>query len=314
MIVFASLASADHHQSPSAASPKPPRHVLISDDQAGHVIILDEKGDIRFRHPIRNLHDLHVLPNGNYLFQTDFQNLIEVTPDNQTVWTYNAGESNGNAGKRVEVHAFQPLPSGNIMIAESGPARIIEIDRAGNITHQIKLTVNNPNPHTDTRLARKLPNGNYLVAHASDGAVREYNPTGQVVWEYNIPLFGRDRKPGHDTEAFGNEPYAALRLPNGNTLISTGNGHSVLEVTPDKQIAWAIHQNDLPGITLAWVTTLQVLPNGNVLIGNCHAGPSNPQLIEVNRDKQVLWTLKDHTNLADATTNSILLNQPGSIH
>ena len=47
-----------------------------------------------------------------------------------------------------------------------------------------------------------------------------------------------------------------MRLVNGNTLIATGNGHSVLEVTPEKEIIWQINQNDLPGITLAWVTTL----------------------------------------------------------
>ncbi len=77
------------------------------------------------------------------------------------------------------------------------------------------------------------------------------------------------------------------------TLIGTGNGHSILEVTPAKQIAWSLHQNDLPGIQLAWVTSLQVLPGGNILINNCHAGPKNPQLIEVSRDKNVVWKFLD---------------------
>jgi len=34
-----------------------------------------------------------------------------------------------------------------------------------------------------------------------------------------------------------------------------------------------------------------VLPNGNIVFGNTHAGPDNPQLIEVTRDKKVVWTL-----------------------
>ena len=38
---------------------------------------------------------------------------------------------------------------------------------------------------------------------------------------------------------------------------------------------------------------MQVLPNGNFVIGNCHAGPENPQLIEVTRDKKVVWTFRD---------------------
>ena len=40
-------------------------------------------------------------------------------------------------------------------------------------------------------------------------------------------------------------------------------------------------------------TTLELLPNGNLIIGNTHATPENPQLIEVTRDKKVVWTFKD---------------------
>jgi hypothetical protein len=29
------------------------------------------------------------------------------------------------------------------------------------------------------------------------------------------------------------------------------------------------------------------------MIGNCHAGPDNPQIIEVNKDKQVVWSFKN---------------------
>jgi hypothetical protein len=41
------------------------------------------------------------------------------------------------------------------------------------------------------------------------------------------------------------------------------------------------------------VTTVEALPNGNVIFGNSHAGPENPQLIEVTRDKKVVWTFKN---------------------
>ena len=58
---------------------------------------------------------------------------------------------------------------------------------------------------------------------------------------------------------------------------------------------------ELPGIRLAWVTTLHQLPNGNRIVGNCHAGPENPQLIEVTRDKKVVWTFADHALVKSAT-------------
>jgi hypothetical protein len=67
----------------------------------------------------------------------------------------------------------------------------------------------------------------------------------------------------------------------------------VIEVNPAGEIVWSVDQKELPGVTLAWVTTLHVLPNGHIVIGNCHAGPKNPQLIEVTRDKKVVWTFRD---------------------
>ena len=130
---------------------------------------------------------------------------------------------------------------------------------------------------------------------------------GKVVWDYPVPLFGQKPHGSTVAEAWGNAVFAAVRLPSGNTLISTGNGHSVLEVTPDKKIVWHVKQDDLPGIKLAWVTTLQVLTNGNIVLGNCHAGPANPQVIEITRDKRVVWTFRDWTNFGDATSNSAVL-------
>ena len=41
------------------------------------------------------------------------------------------------------------------------------------------------------------------------------------------------------------------------------------------------------------MTTVDPLPNGNVIFGNSHAGPDHPQLIEVTRDKKVVWTFKN---------------------
>ncbi len=171
------------------------------------------------------------------------------------------------------------------MIAESGVARIIEVDRNGRLLKEIPLVVDHPSTHSDTRLVRSTGSGTYLVAHESDGKVREYDrESGRVVWEYEVPMFGKQAKNGHGPEAFGNRLFTALRLTSGNTLIATGNGHSVLEVTPEKEIVWQIHQDDLPGIRLAWVTTLEVLPNGNRVIGNCHAGPGQPLLIEIESE------------------------------
>jgi outer membrane protein assembly factor BamB len=282
----------------------------------GKLAIVDRAGDIEWQMPWGGIHDIHVLDNGHIMVQQGAATVAEIDPaTKQVVWSYDSSKENGNAGRRVVVHAFQPLADGRVMIAESGVARIIEINRDGKLLKEIKLKVEHPSTHSDTRLVRKLNSGNYLVCHEADGAVREYDgQSGRVVWEYDVPLFGRPRRDGHGPEAFGNQCFAAVRLENGNTLIATGNGHGVLEVTPAKKIVWQIHQNDLPGITLAWVTTLEVLPNGHYAIGNCHAGPDNPLLIELDpKTKKVVWTFDQFDRFGNSVPNTQLLDVEGDV-
>lgn len=281
----------------------------------GRLAIVAPDGEIEWEMPWGGIHDIHVLENGHIMVQERFQKIVEIDPaTKEVVWSYDAAKSNGNTGKRMEIHAFQPLANGNIMIAESGPARIIEVDREGKLLHEVMLKVDNPHPHRDTRLARKIANGNYLVCHEADGAVREYDgQSGDVVWEYIVPMFDKEAKPGHGPEAFGNAVFSALRLSNGNTLIGTGNGHSVLEVNPEKEIVKELHQKDLPNITLAWVTTLEVLDNGNLVIGNCHAGPGQPLLVELDaKTHDVVWTFDQFAAFGNSVSNSLLLDAAGS--
>ncbi|MCM8525284.1 MAG: DUF1549 domain-containing protein, partial [Lentisphaeraceae bacterium] len=290
------------------ASFKPAGHRILAADK-GIIGIVGFDGKLEWKHKAHSVHDLQMLENGNVLFQINSTTVVEVDPKtNKKVFEYNSAEMNGNKGKKVEVHAFQRVENGLTMIAESGPGRIIEVDKSGKIVKSIKLKLNNPHPHRDTRQVEKLRNGNYLVTHEGDSTIREYDKSGKVVWEYEVPLFGKARKGGHGPEAWGNFAFASIRLPNGNTLIATGNGHSVIEVTPDKEIVWHLKQNDLKGITLAWVTTLELLPNGNYMIGNCHAGPNNPQIIEINKKKEVVWQFKDFQNFGNGLSNFQVLD------
>jgi hypothetical protein len=289
------------------------RKVLAADYSKKRIAIVNEAGKVEWEHPIRQSHDLHLLPTGNILFQTSWREIVEMTPDKKIVWKYDAGKMNGNEGKKVEVHAFQRLDGGLTMIAESGPGRIIEVDKQGRIRREVKLKLDQSNAHSDTRLVRKTRAGTYLVSHENDTCVREYNSEGKVIWEYEIPMFGKEAKRGHGLEAYGNRVYSAIRLPDGNTLIGTGNGHSVLEVTPGKKVVWSIHQNDLEGIQLAWVTTVARLPNGNTVIGNCHAGPENPQIIEVTSEKEVVWSFKDFDLFGNALASSEVLGVNGNV-
>jgi len=261
-----------------------PRRLLAADYQKKVIAIVNEKNEVEWQERIKDIHDVTVLPGGNILFQTDWTTIVEMSPEKGVVWKYDASKMNGNAGKKVEVHAFQRLADGVTMIAESGPGRIIEVDREGKPLKEVKLKLAKPDPHRDTRLVRKLENGNYLVAHEGEAAVREYDGGGKVVWEHKV----------------GSAVYSAMRLASGNTLIGCGNGNKVIEVNPAGEVVWKVEKNDLEGITLAWITMVNRLSNGNTLIVNCHAGPNNPQLIEVTPDKKVVWTFKDFERFGNA--------------
>lgn len=261
------------------------RRVVAADYEKKRLAVISPDGKVEWEHRIDDIHDLHVLPNGQLLFQTSWTRIVEIDPiTGEVVWQYDAAKSNGNAGRKVEVHAFQRLPDGVTMIAESGPGRIIEVDRDGKLLKEVKLKLAKPDPHRDTRLVRKLDTGNYLVAHESEGVAREYDPAGKVVWEHNV----------------GSKVYGVSRLANGNTLIGCGDGHRVLEVDKDGKEVWSLNEKDVPGVRLAWVTTAERLSNGNTLVVNCHAGPENPQIIEVTPDKKLVWSFKDFEHFGNA--------------
>ena len=284
----------------------PAYRVLASDK--GKVAIVDATGKVQWEYANKaQTHDLQLLPNGNVLLPLPKNTVGEVDKDGKIVWQFECKPKEGSKD-RVEIHAFQRLEDGLTMIAESGNRRIIEVDKDGKIVREVPLTVEKPSSHRDTRMVRKLANGNYLVCHEGDGKIREYEASGKVVWTYVMELGGRPRSPGHGVEGHGNEVFGAVRLPNGNTLIAGGNNNRVLEVNPKGEIVWKIDQSELPGIKLAWVTTLHVLPNGNIIVGNCHAGPENPQLFEITRDKKVVWTFKDFNTFGNGMASAHVLD------
>ena len=290
--------------------PGPPYRVLAQDK--GKIAIVDPSGRVEWEAPLRyTAHDIQLLPNGNILVPTDNVTIVEMTPDKKVVWKHVSRPKEPYKGA-VEIHAFQRLSDGLTMVAETGNKRIIEVDAEDRIVKEIPLVVDKPNSHRDTRRARKLSNGHYLVCHELDGIVREYDESGKVVWSYKLDMAGRPPKPGH--EGHGTEVFNAIRKPDGNTLIAGGNNNRVIEVNSTGEIVWSIDKNELPGIELFWVTSLQLKPNGNLIFGNTHAGPKNPQLIEVTRDKKVVWTFQDFKTFGNDLCASQVINvEPGVI-
>lgn len=293
-----------------AFSDKPVSHRFIAQDR-GHALIINAKGETEWEAPCPFVsHDISVLPNGNVLLHTGPATIVEMTPAKEVVWQYTSKPNPPYTGD-VEVHGFQRLKNGRTMIAETGNRRIIEVDKDGKIVAEVPITVDHPSSHRDTRRVRKLVNGNYLACHEGDGTVREYDPTGKVVWSYKLDLHDQPRVDGHD--GHGVEVFNAIRLPSGNTLIGGGNNNRVFEVTPEGKTVWSVERDELPGIHFCWITGLEVLPNGHIVVGNTHAGPNNPQIVEITRDKKVVWTFKDFERFGNDTVVFQLLDVKGKV-
>ncbi len=264
-----------------------PRAFFAADYEKKIAAVVNADNTIGLQLRIRDIHDAQPLPNGNWLLQTTFTEVVEVDGKGKEVWKYNPATDTG----KVEIHAFRRLENGLTMIAESGTSRIIEVNKVGAIVHSTPLKVSHPNPHRDTRLVRITPAGTYLVAHEGEKCIREYDREGVVVWEYEV----------------GSQLYSAIRLSNGNTLIGTGDGHRVIEVSKDKKVVWEVNESDLAGVKLAWITMVDRLPNGNTWIVNCHAGPNNPQILEVTPDKKVVWSFNDFERFGNALPVAIAI-------
>lgn len=172
------------------------------------------------------------------------------------------------------------LANGNTLIAEQGPCQVVEVDHAGKVVSTIKLTTSEEHFHRQVRNVHRLPSGNILAGHEGKGAIREVDPTGKLVWE----IKGIENAPD------------AWRLPSGNTLIACGTQARVIEVTPENKIVWEFAKSDAPELNLVWVASLQILKNGNYLVGNFLRGQEGKGVhaFEVTKDKKVVWKYDDH--------------------
>lgn len=237
--------------------------------------IVDGDGKTIWKYP-RSTRDGWVLPNGNILLAVskdkDYPGgaVVEVTREAKTVFEWK--------GTQSEVNTAQAVANGNIMLTEAGAKpRLLEINRAGKIVVEVPLACQNTNHHMETRMARKLANGNYLVPQLLDKVVREYDPTGKIVWETATP----------------NWAFTAIRLPNGNTLINCTYGNVSIEVNRDGKTVWQLSNDDLPEKLIKDACGGQRLPNGNTVVCAYGIGAKRTKLLEVTRDKKVVWTYTD---------------------
>ena len=242
--------------------------------------IVDASGKATWKYP-EATRDGCVLPNGNLLLTLHKSAthpggaIVEVTRDQKVVWEYKGTQSEVNTGVLLD--------NGNILLTEAGDKpRLLEVARDGSVKVEIPLRCQLANHHLQSRMARKLPNGHYLVPQ--DRTVREYDGEGKIVWERKSPESKTD-----------NRSFCCLRNAAGHTLISLTAGNHIIEVDADGKIVWELRDGDLPGVRINRSTALSWLPNGNIVFSNYAARAPQPKLVEVTREKKVVWTYADAT-------------------
>lgn len=254
-------------------------------------------GKVVWTHSVPNkdeLDDCTMLSNGNILFARR-GGATEISLDKKVVWNYDAPPG-------TEIHTAQPIGRFQVLIMQNGnPAKLMIMNKlTGKVEMEHIVKTGDPEKvHPQFRHVRLTNSGTFLLAHLDMGKVVEYNANWEEIWSVNAP-----------------SAWAAVRLKNGNTLISGNEQSYVREVNPKGEVVWGINRNDIPGITLHTVQEVNRLANGNTVICNWFGSvkqphwPSIVQVIEVTPDKRVVWALRDWVTLGPASTIQ-LLDEPG---
>ena len=240
--------------------------------------------------------DISQLANGNILFAW-YGGATEMTPDGTTVWEYTGPENS-------EIHTCQPLEGNRVfLMINSVPAHAVVIDRStGAVESDVVVPTGGTNTHGMFRHCRRTSEGTYLIAHMDLHRISEYDATGSEVWSVRAQ-----------------SPWAAVRLRNGNTLISGDASGYVSEVDSDGHVVWMFdrQQARAQGYELFNVQQAARLGNGNTVIANWCSGDlpidlqrDTAQLIEVTPSGEIVWALSawDEPNLGVASNFQLLNN------
>jgi hypothetical protein len=222
--------------------------------------------------------DGFILPNGNALIAWGDE-VKELTRKHEVVFHYTKSAENG------EIGTAQRLENGNTLITELGKKpRLMEVDREGKIVVDVPLQPETDNAHMQTRMARKLANGNYLAPHLLAFKVKEYTPDGKVIRQFATDI---EDLGGRAAE---NWPFTAIRLENGHTLVNLTHGNKTVDMDADGKVIWKISNDDFPDLKpFADPCGAQRLPNGNTVIAS-YASQKPVKVFEVTPEKKIVWT------------------------
>ncbi|MGO8763812.1 MAG: hypothetical protein ACLQSR_01600 [Limisphaerales bacterium] len=243
--------------------------------------------------------DFWMLSNGNILFSR-LQYLAEITPEKKVVWRYDGNNSNGT--NHTEIHACEPIGLDRVLFVLNGlPPKLMIVNiKTGAVEVEHALPFIQPpsagNIHGEFRRVRYTAQGTYLVPFLTMNRVVEYDRNFNEIWSYRI-----------------RSPWAAIRLQNGNTLITDEQDNLTREVNPKGETVWEFKNTDLPPeyrFAVAPQSCTRLANGDTIFCSRGTAAGHGPQLVEVTPDKKVAWVLQDWKTLGPATAVQIL-DDPG---
>ncbi|MEZ6041747.1 MAG: hypothetical protein R3C20_14675 [Planctomycetaceae bacterium] len=239
--------------------------------------VIEEDGSTGWDSGQPGARDGFVLPNGNFLIAWA-KEVKELTSDQTVVFHYRLSDANQEIGTAVR------LANGNTMITELGARpRLMEVTTDGSVAIEVPLQPETDNAHMQTRMARKLANGNYLVPHLLAFKVKEYTPEGKIVRTIATDL---EELGGRAAE---NWPFTAILLDNNQVLVNLTHGNKTVIFNHDGTVAWKIGNEDFDRMPFDDPCGAQRLPNGNIVICSYHA-QKGIKVFEVTPEKKIVWT------------------------
>lgn len=259
-------------------SNEPPHRFIGSAYGSNSIFIVNRDGAIEWQHEAVNVQDVWMLKNGNILFHDRTRAMI-VDRDHNTLMQYQT---------QPEVHSVMPLPNGNILVTLCGQSKVVEINPRGSVVKQIEVQSNNQDTHLELRDSVLTHEGTYLVALCKEGLVHEYDEAGKLIRVI-------DKSIGEDLGS----PSDLQRLTNGNTLLATGYGRSVLEIDRNDKVVWSLKTDEIEGVQFGYVAGAVRLANGNTLV-SLYQGTY--LFFEVTPDKKITWSLATIPGVKGATS------------
>jgi len=271
------------------------QHAMLYIGEGYNKMFLVDHGKIVWTYqtgPGNEFDDVWMLSNGNILYSR-MQYVAEITPDKKVVWRLDAPQG-------TEIHTCQPIGLDKVLFIENGlPPKLYVVNiktGAVEVEHELPAisATDRKTVHAQFRRARYTAQGTYLVSFLEMGRVVEYDKDFHEVWSYDV-----------------RSPWAAIRLKNGNTLITNEHDATTMEVTPDKKIVWQIAPADVPeAYNYGNSQTATRLANGNTIVCSRGGKAQGPQLVEVTPDKKVVWVLQDWKDFGPGTAVQVL-DDPG---